>query len=104
MPAKCPTRLSLLQALSRAFGDAYLKGNDQFEGVSYYASDTYASGFGALGGGVPGATWATAAVPTATWAAAAVPAAMWGAAAAHPAATRSPVAFPAAATAAEEQP
>jgi hypothetical protein len=42
-----------LLALSRAFGDAYLKGSDQFEGVSFYASDTYASGFGEtlLGGG-----------------------------------------------------
>lgn len=42
-----PPRLP--QALSRAFGDAYLKGNDQFEGVSYYASDSYASGFGERG-------------------------------------------------------
>lgn len=38
-----------LLALSRAFGDAYLKGSDQFEGVSFYASDTYASGFGEAG-------------------------------------------------------
>jgi protein phosphatase 1K len=41
-------RVGGLLALSRAFGDAYLKGNDQFEGVSYYASDTYASGFGVI--------------------------------------------------------
>ena len=46
VPTTCHLPRSL-QALSRAFGDAYLKGNDQFEGVSYYASDTYASGFGA---------------------------------------------------------
>ncbi len=39
-------RVGGLLALSRAFGDAYLKGGDQFEGVSFYASDSYASGFG----------------------------------------------------------
>jgi hypothetical protein len=39
-------RVGGLLALSRAFGDAYLKGSDQFEGVSFYASDSYASGFG----------------------------------------------------------
>jgi protein phosphatase 1K len=41
-------RVGGLLALSRAFGDAYLKGSDQFEGVSFYASDTYASGFGLI--------------------------------------------------------
>jgi serine/threonine protein phosphatase PrpC len=39
-------RVGGLLALSRAFGDAYLKGSDQFEGVSFYASDSYQSGFG----------------------------------------------------------
>ncbi|KAI3424897.1 hypothetical protein D9Q98_008281 [Chlorella vulgaris] len=41
-------RVGGLLALSRAFGDAYLKGSDQFEGVSFYASDSYASGFGVI--------------------------------------------------------
>lgn len=41
-------RVGGLLALSRAFGDAYLKGGDQFEGVSFYASDSYASGFGVI--------------------------------------------------------
>lgn len=41
-------RVGGLLALSRAFGDAYMKGSDQFEGVSFYASDTYASGFGVI--------------------------------------------------------
>ena len=35
----------LLQALSRAFGDAYLKSSAQFEGVPA-GSDGYSSGFG----------------------------------------------------------
>jgi hypothetical protein len=39
-------RVGGLLALSRAFGDAYLKGPGQFEGVSFYANDSYSSGFG----------------------------------------------------------
>ena len=54
LTAHAPPPNPVCQALSRAFGDAYLKGNDQFEGVSYYASDTYASGFGALWEGALG--------------------------------------------------
>ena len=40
-------RVGGLLALSRAFGDAYLKGSSQFEGVSMYGgADKYGSGFG----------------------------------------------------------
>ncbi len=61
MPARPPARLPGLQvryqggtwrvggllALSRAFGDAYLKGSLQFEGVAA-GSDGYSSGFGLI--------------------------------------------------------
>lgn len=40
-------RVGGLLALSRAFGDAFLKGSQQFEGVSYQGSD-YSSGFGVI--------------------------------------------------------
>lgn len=40
-------RVGGLLALSRAFGDAYLKGTGQFEGVQA-GSDGYSSGFGVI--------------------------------------------------------
>ena len=40
-------RVGGLLALSRAFGDSYLKGSSQFEGVSA-GSDGYSSGFGVI--------------------------------------------------------
>ena len=40
-------RVGGLLALSRAFGDAYLKGTGQFEGVAA-GSDGYSSGFGVI--------------------------------------------------------
>ena len=35
-------------ALSRAFGDAYMKGSLQFEGPNTAGSDGYAAGFGVI--------------------------------------------------------
>ena len=40
-------RVGGILALSRAFGDAYLKGSGQFEGVAA-GSDGYGSGFGVI--------------------------------------------------------
>ena len=40
-------RVGGILALSRAFGDAYLKGSGQFEGISA-GSDGYSSGFGVV--------------------------------------------------------
>jgi protein phosphatase 1K len=40
-------RVGGLLALSRAFGDAYLKGSQQFEGIAE-GSDGYSSGFGVI--------------------------------------------------------
>ena len=40
-------RVGGILALSRAFGDAYLKGSGQFEGVPS-GSDGYSSGFGVV--------------------------------------------------------
>lgn len=40
-------RVGGILALSRAFGDAYLKGSGQFEGVSA-GCDGYSSGFGVV--------------------------------------------------------
>lgn len=40
-------RVGGILALSRAFGDAYLKGSGQFEGIAA-GSDDYSSGFGVI--------------------------------------------------------
>ena len=40
-------RVGGILALSRAFGDAYLKGSGQFEGIAA-GSDGYSSGFGVV--------------------------------------------------------
>lgn len=41
-------RVGGLLALSRAFGDSYLKGSLQFEGISMDRSNSYSSGFGVV--------------------------------------------------------
>jgi len=41
-------RVGGLLALSRAFGDSYLKGSLQFEGISMDRSNSYSSGFGVI--------------------------------------------------------